>query len=178
MGKQSKNKLSWRYFFVVIIIIFLFFAAIFVFDNETEANTQVATGYISDLVYGSDHQKSWALFVLDGNKYYYQFYSKPQAKEDFNILEQIQQNNIPISIRYTEERDILRMFIDFDGAYHVVSIFDSNHTYFDISLHNREQTINRVLCYIFGSVLAAVTFFFWWLLEVYLTPRKRKKKHP
>lgn len=176
MNKQKRKKVLWGYCAVWAIILLAFYGAIFVFDDETDENTYTDAGYISSLEYGSDHQKSWALFVLDGRKYYYQFYDKPNAKVSYAVLEQIQNNHVRVSVQYTKERDLLRMLLDFDGAYHVVSISDSNRTYFDIALHNREQATNRIICYVSGILLSFCTLLYWWLMEVFLSAKKPKEK--
>ena len=178
MNKVKKRKfhISWGYCLALAIVILIFCVAFIHFDNENESNTRSVTGVISNVEYDDDKAKAWAHFEINGESYYYQFYNRSKAKEDFKNFETLVNDKTEVTVAVSDEKDLLRMFLDFNGADRVVSIKSENQTYFDIALHNKQQTEDRIICIVFASVLLVGTVACFAFMEVYLGEACKKKK--
>ena len=72
--------------------------------------------------------------------------------------------------------DHIFLFFDFNGADRAVSVESNTQTYFDIELHNKQQTEDRIICIVFASVILVGTVAWFVLMEIYLGDRANKKK--
>ena len=176
MNNQLKSKINWKYFFPILVILALISIALFRFDNETDKNTYVVSGYINDLEYGFDQQKSWAVFYLQNEKYYYQFYDKANAKSDYEVFQFLQREKKHITLTCTSEKDWLRMFFQFADATRVISIEDSEKVYFDIKLHNDQEFFYRLECLILAFLVFCVTVLWWLFFEIPVLPNRKNGK--
>ena len=68
------------------------------------------------------------------------------------------------------------MFFDFNGANRAISVESDAQTYFDIGLHNKQQTEDRIICIVIASVIFVGTVAWFAFMEIYLGDRTKKKK--
>ena len=68
------------------------------------------------------------------------------------------------------------MFFDFNGADRAVSVESDTQTYFDIELHNKQQTEDRIICIVIASVILVGTVAWFAFMEIYLGDRSGKRK--
>lgn len=174
--KNRKLHIPWGYCRAIAIVVLIFCVAFIQFDNESENNTRSVTGIITNVEYDDDRAKAWARFQINGENFYYQFYDRANAKEDFKIFETLANDKTVVTIAVTEEKDFLRMFFDFNGADRAVSVESDTQTYFDIGLHNKQQTEDRIICIVIASVILVGTVAWFVLMEIYLGDRSGKKK--
>ncbi len=175
--KKRKIHFPWGYCFAIAIVVLIFCAAIIQFDNESERNTRSVTGIITNAEYDDDRAKTWVRFEINGESLYYQFYDRANAKEDFKTFETLANDKTVVNVAVTEEKDFLRMFFDFYGADRAVSVEGDSQTYFDIDLHNKQQTEDRIICIVIASVILVGTVAWFALMEIYLGDRSGKKKN-
>ena len=174
--KKQKTHFPWRYCLAIAIVVLIFCAAFVQFDNESEGNTRSVMGTINNLEYDDDKAKAWARFEINSESFYYQFYDRATAKEDFKTFEALANDKKVVTIAVTDEKDFLRMFFDFNGADRAVSVESDSQTYFDMELHNKQQTEDRVICIVAASVILVGTVAWFVLMEIYLGDRSGKKK--
>ena len=174
--KKRKIHFPWGYCFAIAIVVLIFCAAFVQFDNENERNTRSVTGIITNAKYDDDRAKAWARFEINSESFYYQFYDRATAKEDFKTFEALANDKKVVTIAVTEEKDFLRMFFDFNGADRAVSVESDSQTCFDIDLHNKQQTEDRIICIVIASVILVGTVAWFVLMEIYLGDRSGKKK--
>ena len=173
---QRKLCSPWGYCLALVIVILIFCVAFVQFDNENDSNTRSVTGVITNAEYDDDRAKAWVRFEINGESLYYQFYDRAKAKEDFKAFEVFANDKTVITVAVTEEKDFLRMFFDFNGADRAVSVESDTQTYFDIGLHNKQQTEDRIICIVIASVILVGTVTWFVLMEIYLGDRSGKKK--
>ena len=174
--KKRKIRFLWGYFLAIVIVTLIFLVAFIQFDNESENNTRSVTGTITNLEYDDDKAKAWARIEINGESFYYQFYDRATAKEDFKTFEALANDKKVVTIAVTDEKDFLRMFFDFNGADRVVSVESDSQIYFDMELHNKQQTEDRVICIVAASVILVGTVAWFGFMEIYLEDRTNKKK--
>ena len=174
--KKRKIHFPWGYCFAIAIVVLIFCAAFVQFDNESERNTRSVMGTINNLEYDDDKAKAWARFEINSESFYYQFYDRATAKEDFKTFEALANDKKVVTIAVTDEKDFLRMFFDFNGADRAVSVESDSQTCFDIDLHNKQQTEDRIICIVIASVILVGTVAWFVLMEIYLGDRSGKKK--
>lgn len=174
--KKQKTHFPWGYCLAIAIVVLIFCVAFIHFDNESEKNTRSVTGTITNLEYDDDKAKAWARIEINGESFYYQFYDRATAKEDFKTFEALANDKKVVTIAVTDEKDFLRMFFDFNGADRVVSVESDSQIYFDMELHNKQQTEDRVICIVAASVILVGTVAWFGFMEIYLEDRTNKKK--
>ena len=174
--KKQKTHLPWGYCLAIAIVVLIFCVAFVQFDNESERNTRSVTGTITNLEYDDDKAKAWARFEINGESFYYQFYDRATAKEDFKTFEALANDKKVVTIAVTDEKDFLRMLFDFNGADRAISVESDSQTFFDIDLHNKQQTEDRIICIVVASVLLVGTIAWFVCMEIYLGDRANKKK--
>ena len=174
--KKQKTYIPWGYCLAIAIVVLIFCVAFIHFDNESENNTRSVTGTITNLEYDDDKAKAWFRFEINGESLYYQFYDRAKAKEDFKAFEVFANDKTVITVAVTEEKDFLRMFFDFNGADRAVSVESDTQIYFDIGLHNKQQTEDRIICIVIASLILVGTVAWFVLMEIYLGDRSGKRK--
>ena len=175
-NKKRKIYIPWGYCLAIAIVVLIFCVSFIQFDNESENNTRLVTGTVTNLEYDDDRAKAWVRFEINGESLYYQFYDRAKAKDDFKAFEVFANDKTVITVAVTEEKDFLRMFFDFNGADRAVSVESDTQTYFDIELHNKQQTEDRIICIVIASVILVGTVAWFVLMEIYLGDRANKKK--
>lgn len=177
--KSKKNRrihIPYSYCLAIAIVVLIFCVAFIQFDNESVGNTRSVTGTIINLEYDDDRTKAWARFEINGESLYYQFYNRANSKDDFKIFETLANDKTIVTVAVTEEKDFLRMFFDFNGANRAILVESDSQTYFDIGLHNKQQTEDRVICIVIASVILVGTVAWFAFMEIYLGDRSGKRK--
>lgn len=175
-NKKREIHIPWGYCLAIAIVVLTFCVAFVQFDNESEGNTRSVTGTITNLEYDDDKAKAWARFEINGESFYYQFYDRANARNDFKTFETLANDKTVVTIAVTDEKDFLRMFFDFNGADRAISVESDSQTYFDIDLHNKQQTEDRIICIVAASVILVGTVAWFGFMEIYLGDRTNKKK--
>lgn len=175
--KKRKIRFLWGYFLAIVIVTLILLVAFIQFDNESENNTKSVTGTITNLEYDDDRAKAWARFEINCESFYYQFHDRANAREDFKTFETLANDKTVVTIAVTDEKDFLRMFFDFNGADRAVLVESDSQTCFDINLHNKQQTEDRIICIVIASVILVGTVAWFVLMEIYLGDRSGKKKN-
>lgn len=157
-------KFTSKIIFIFTIIVALYCVSFVHYDDESDYNTYKVNSTIRNAKYDSDHYKSVAIFTTDYGDFYYKFYDRSKAKEDFDRILYIQENNINVQLTISKEKDFANL-ISLDGLEHVVEIKSENIEYFSINDHNADQRLRRVVYSTISTLLLLMLIGYCWIMK-------------
>lgn len=190
--KNRKKKIKKRNYYICLGAFVLLYVLVLVniftrYDAETEKNTVELTGTLSNVVYDTDLGQAWFNFNLQNQQFYYVLRGNLRpVKENKAFFQQLEENQTPVTIRYTEEKEWVNFF-EHMGRDEVVQIENSQtgEVYYPVLLRNVREHIMALIYFIEATIGAIVIGFilftdtFAHIIEIILEklPFKRKREN-
>lgn len=164
--KTLKEKVRKRNYYIRLGIFVFLYALVLVniftrYDAETEQNTVELKGTISNVVYDTNQGQAWFNFDLQNQQFYYVLRGNLRpVKENKAFFQQLEENQTPVTIRYTEEKEWVN-FLHHIGRDEVVQIENSQtgEVYYPVSLRNAREHIMALIYFIEATIGAIVIGF-------------------
>ena len=188
-GKKGKKKIRKRSYYIRLGVFVFLYALVLVniftrYDAETERNTVELKGTISNVVYDTNQGQAWLNFDLQNQQFFYVLRGNLRpVKENKAFFQQLEENQTPVTIRYTEEKEWVNFFHHI-GRDEVVQIENSQtgEVYYSVSLRNAREHIMSLIYFIGATIVAIVIGFilftdtFLHIIEIFYRklPSKRK----
>ena len=153
--------------------------AIIHFDNETDENTYLIEGVVSDVELSGFGQADLIAFKInDVDCYYLVADSKWDNKQVvFNNYKRLETSGEKVTAIVTEDKKI---FMDSEFNLHIVGIVGETENCFSLSSHNARQTFGRILFIVVslpGFLFTFTSQYKILLREIVLPMRKRRRKN-
>lgn len=164
--KKSRKKVGKKSYYIRLGIFVFLYVLVLVniftrYDAETEKNTVELTGTLSNVVYDTDLGQAWFNFNLQNQQFYYVLRGNLRpVKENKAFFQQLEENQTPVTIRYTEEKEWVNFF-EHMGRDEVVQIENSQtgEVYYPVLLRNVREHIMALIYFIEATIGAIVIGF-------------------
>ena len=164
--KKSRKKVGKKSYYIRLGIFVFLYVLVLVniftrYDAETEKNTVELTGTLSNVVYDTDQGQAWFNFNLQNQQFYYVLRGNLRpVKENKAFFQQLEENQTPVTIRYTEEKEWVNFF-EHMGRDEVVQIENSQtgEVYYPVLLRNVREHIMALIYFIEATIGAIVIGF-------------------
>lgn len=171
---------------IFILIYAAVLANIFIrYDSETEKNTTELNGTISNVVYDANQGQAWLNFDLQNHQLCYVLYGDLRpVTEHTAVFQQLEENQTPVTIRYTKEKEWVNFFHHI-GRDYVVQIENSQtgEVYYPASHRNARERAKALIYFAEATIVWIVIGFIWFTdaflrILTWILPSKQKKKTP
>lgn len=163
--EEIKKKNYYIRFGAFVLLYVLVLVNIFTrYDAETERNTVELKGTISNVVYDTNQGQAWLNFDLQNHQFCYVLQADLRdirpVKEHKAFFQQLEENQTPVTIRYTEEREWVNFFHHI-GRDYVVQIENSQtgEVYYPMSYRNSREHFLALVYFIEATIGAIVIGF-------------------
>ena len=130
----------------------LYLIAFVHYDKESYENTYVIVSEMKNIRYDSNHYISIAILETYYGDFYYKFYNRSNARDDYQTLVNIKNDNAKLQLVITKEKDYANL-ISLGKFNHIVEIKDEETVYFSIKDHNNDQLFRKIIYSIFATIL-------------------------